>query len=213
MANNDFSWIRTGPLRANAARLFNTNLRTGLKVSIDKLNDMQTALNWLGSKEVMVGIPEDDTDRTDTSTATNSLIAYAHEFGEPAHNLPARPFLRPGVERTEADWTKSFENAARQAFEGNISAATNSLMRAGDKAAKGAQQVIRDQDFVELSRRTIEERLRKIVRGHKQGAQRVAKYRAMTNLLEQAAWESANIKILQDTNQMFRAITYVIRNR
>lgn len=202
------------PLKGLLSGVWNSNLKSGVTISVDKLNDMSKAVAWLGTKEVMVGIPEEKTDRDDgPGDATNSIIAYAHEFGVPEHNLPARPFLEPGIQNTEADWLKSFDAAARKAFEGNIPGAETSLMRAGEKAANGAKAVIRAQDFVELSRRTIEERLAKIVRGHKQGAQRVAKYRAITNLLEAAAWEAANIKILQDTNQMFRAITYVVRDR
>lgn len=194
---------------------YSSLLRTGLRLTADNYDKAAEAIDWLSHQSVMVGIPDDRSERDpspeEPNPASNAVIGYAHEFGEPAHNLPARPFLIPGVVDARGAWTASFEAAGRAAFAGNLGEARAALQRAGMRAVKSVQDVILKQDFVELSRTTIEERLRKIEAGHARGAARVKKYKGMTNLLEQAGWEAANIKILQDTNQMFRAITYVIR--
>jgi hypothetical protein len=191
---------------------FDVRLGTGLQVKQDNLHSAKFAIDWLAKQDVLVGIPEEETDRVDGTRATNSLIGYAHEFGVPENNLPPRPFLIPGIENTEQKWTASLNNAARRAFSGDQQGALDSLERAGDAAANGARAVIRAQDFEPLAERTIEERIRKIIAGYKGGAKMVAKYRKLSTR-DQVAWEAANIKILQDTNQLFKSITYVVRER
>jgi hypothetical protein len=194
---------------ANTAR-FSQRLGTGLIIKEDNAHAAAATIKWLSRQEVLVGIPEED-DAREEGSVTNSIIAYSHEFGVPEHNLPARPFLNPGVENSEPEWSKSLEAAATAAFQGDQGKAEAALNRAGMRAVKGVQDVIRGQDFIPLAMSTIEERLRKIEGGHARGKKKVAAYRALQTAREQMEWEAKNIKILQDTNQMFRAITYVIR--
>jgi hypothetical protein len=64
------------------------------------------ALDDLSKTKLMVGFPSDDDEKLGTGgpdartdgPATNALLAYVHETGSPARNIPARPFLHPGVE-------------------------------------------------------------------------------------------------------------------
>lgn len=48
-------------------------------------------------KEVLIGIPMSTTERPD-GEITNAELGYIHEYGAPEANIPARPFLIPGVE-------------------------------------------------------------------------------------------------------------------
>jgi hypothetical protein len=200
--------------RGSFSGWFNYRLNTGGKlVGKDKFDEAMKAVEWLSRQDVLVGIPADNNEREDfdggTSHATNAVIGYAHEFGVPEHNLPARPFLGPGVDNTEEDWLKSLDNAARKAFDGDQDAAHTSLMRAGDKAVRGVQAVIRAQAFQPLADSTIEARTARMWKSY---PARLRKFNKMSKA-DQITFMAGAFKILQDTNQMFRSITYVIRER
>lgn len=66
------------------------------------LNDILRALNAQG---VMVGIPAETAGRDD-GPINNAAIGYILETGAPERNLPARPFLRPGVASAAGDVAK-----------------------------------------------------------------------------------------------------------
>ena len=65
-------------------------------VELDKTAALISALAELASTAVYVGIPESEDARKEGDVG-NATIGYAMEFGLPANNVPARPFLIPGI--------------------------------------------------------------------------------------------------------------------
>jgi hypothetical protein len=183
----------------------------GLFLKQDNTNAAMKAIRELSRTSVMVGIPEEKAERDpspdDPNPPTNAVLGYIHEHGDPSKNLPARPFLAPGVAASQEQWEESLETAAILAFRGDAIGMRAALGRAGARAVAAVQAVIRAQDFAALAPSTVEERLRKI------GVIRpklISKYNKMS-ASEQAAFVAENITILMDTGAMFRSITWVLR--
>lgn len=71
-----------------------------LKITKNRVPELIKAMEAFAHKEVLVGIPSDSSDnQRDDAPITNAQIGYINEFGEPGMNIPARPFLVPGVEK------------------------------------------------------------------------------------------------------------------
>jgi hypothetical protein len=78
------------------------------------LRDIQA----LAQQEVLIGIPEETTARPGEAI-TNAELGYLAETGSPGSNVPARPFLIPGVTRAQtaaavilrAGFQESIDNA------------------------------------------------------------------------------------------------------
>jgi hypothetical protein len=185
---------------------------SGLIVKKDRLLDAMNAIRALSRTEVMVGIPDGDkNDREatpeDPNPPTNAVIGYVQEMGEPSRNLPARPFLVPGVEEAISEYTKPLQTAAKKAFAGDMAAMEAALGRAGTIAVRHVKAIIRAQDFAPLAPSTIEHRLEKVF-NLKPKLEK--KYNKMSPA-EKAAFAAANITILIDTAALINSITWVLR--
>lgn len=147
-----------------------------------QVNSILDSVRSLTHKELMVGVPEDETLRQQ-GVLTNAYLAFIHENGAPAQNIPARPFLRPGMEAALPKVAEELTAAIKIPFSmGNFDMC---LDRAGTLAVSSIQLVITSSVPPPLSPRTLEERK---ARGNQSTA------------------------TLVDTGQMRRAITYVVRN-
>jgi hypothetical protein len=78
------------------------------------MGDVIEAISQLSNKDVLVGIPDSAPERTDTPI-TNAQIGYVMETGSPAHNVPARPFLVPGVADVQSNALIGLESRRRSA--------------------------------------------------------------------------------------------------
>lgn len=101
-----------------------------VKITVDKVTDIINAISKLAGKDVLVGIPDSDPDRKD-GPISNAQIGYIQETGSPANNLPARPFLVPGVAEVQAKCADRLQKGATNALSGNLSSAEASLTAAG----------------------------------------------------------------------------------
>ena len=76
-----------------------------LTVARDNVDTLLKNIRQLTRNEVYVGVPDKNADRQlkpdEKSAASNALIAYVMETGSPAKNIPARPFLVPGIENAK----------------------------------------------------------------------------------------------------------------
>lgn len=158
----------------------------GVKVTVDRVSEVLQAISRLVAKDVLVGVPESKTERKDDEPINNATLAYIHEFGSPAANIPARPFLMPGIANAQDKVTERFKKAATAALDGNSQKADQQLNQAGLVAADAVQVKINTGPFKELSERTIDERER---RGR------------------------TGTKPLIDTGQLRNSITYVVRKK
>lgn len=94
--------------------------KSGLK-EISKTIDVFRSINYLKNRNILVGIPSFSAKNSrDDTKLTNAQIGYINEFGSPAKNIPARPFLRPGVKEQQPEISKKFKAAGRAATKGDI---------------------------------------------------------------------------------------------
>lgn len=84
----------------------------GVIVRKDALKDSVRALQALTRRRVLVGIPQDGTERTDGAPINNAQIGYINEFGFPAQNIPARPHLVPGIRKAAPTIIRLMKEAA-----------------------------------------------------------------------------------------------------
>ena len=158
-----------------------------MKNAVSKLLD-----NWptfrasLGNltSDVLVGVPADKITRKDVMT--NASLAYIHDQGSPAANIPARPFMRPGIMEVKDFIAKELEKGARGAMNGDAGAVDIALNRAGLKAQASIRGKINEGIAPELAPSTL--------------AARRARGRTGT-------------KPLVDTGQLRNSINYVVRKK
>ena len=94
-------------------------MRSGVFMPKDNLRNAMRAVQQLTRRQVLVGIPEKNTERDD-GPATNALIGYVSEFGSPKNNVPARPHLMPGIREAREQITRHMKAAAFAALRAGI---------------------------------------------------------------------------------------------
>lgn len=178
-------------------------MKSGVTVRADNTQAIFDALRAISNKDVLVGIPAEDSQREDVPFG-NAGIGYINEKGSPAQNIPARPHLQPGVKSVEDQTIPLLKAAAQAALDGNMSGADRALNQAGTVAANGVKRYMTITGFTPLAESTLEGRA---ARGRKGAAKELAS-RAAGNLPD-----NANARPLIDTGQYRRAITSVVRNK
>ena len=186
----------------------------------DKLKEVVKSINSLVSQVVLVGIPEvDDARREDDeggkvkiskgivsggseTQINNATLGYIHENGSPANNIPARPFLVPGVQSAQTKIESRLKKAANAALDGNFGNVDNELNGAGMVARDSVKTKINSGDFVPLAESTLKARAR---RGRKGAEEELANRLAGGNPSNDSA------KPLIVTGQLRNSINYVIR--
>lgn len=124
-----------------------------LTVTKDRVAQIISQMRALADSHVLVGFPGETSARGDA--VTNPSLAYIHEFGSPAHNVPARPFLVPGAESITPMAAKIFEKGIKSAIEGKSGALTTALRQVGVVAQDAVQHKIETGPFAPLSPVTI----------------------------------------------------------
>lgn len=170
----------------------------------DRLNDVIKSISSLTKTDVLVGIPESNGEREGAAEPTNATLGYIHEHGSPVNNIPARPFLIPGVSDGAGKYRPRLLKAAQSALDGDKKEAFRQLEAAGTIAEMSAKAKINSGDFVPLADATVKARAR---RGRKGAAEELAR---------RAAGMPAGtdlVKPLIDTGQLRNSITHVIREK
>ncbi len=181
----------------------------GVKITKDMVDDVLKAVRDLTKSEILVGIPGENAGREPTpgeppGSITNVELGYIHEFGSPAQNIPARPFLIPGVEGALPDLLPRLQRAGRAALDFEArTAVTGRLINIGLAAAKAVQMKITDGPFVPISDRTKMGRLTR-----KESYKNASEKRKRAMMLK---WMGGDFKPLIDTGAMRAAVTSVIR--
>ncbi|MGY2438562.1 hypothetical protein [Pseudomonas sp. SDO52101_S400] len=159
-----------------------------MKITTDNVAKVLATIQELAGKQVLVGIPASKATREegDAEPINNAQLGHIHEYGAPASNIPARPFLIPGVARAQESINGHLQKAAKAAMDGNEEKVDVELNATGLVAQAGARYEINNGDLAPLSDRTLAAR-------RKRGR--------------------TGIKPLIDTGQLRNAITYVIREK
>lgn len=155
-----------------------------MTVTTDKLAQVLASMAELVKKDVLVGIPDSAPERKEDTPLSNAQIGYILDAGSPAANIPARPFLVPGVQKVQGEILDEFRGGAKAALDGNPSGVERSMVRAGLKAQNSVRAKIQDGPFVPLAPYTLAERKKRGRTGEKP---------------------------LLDTGQLRNSVTYVIR--
>ena len=174
-------------------------------VTKDRVPDVLKAIRGLTNKRVMVGVPAEHAERPD-SEVTNALIGYVLETGAPERNLPARPFLVPGVRNCQEDVAARLKKAGVSALSGNSADITTQLNACGLVAVSSVRDKMDTGPFTPLANATLEARVR---RG---GGAQVG---AAEELASRRAGNPPGTDLAQpliDTGNLQNSITYVIRD-
>lgn len=167
--------------------------------------------------EVLVGIPGETAARSggDAAGLSNAVIGYLMETGVPEKNIPARPFLAPGVARVQSKLVDGLRIAAQASLIGDDATIDRQLAKIGLTAQASAKQTILDGAFAPLSERTLQARAsRRTGNGKLSGAETSkAARRELASRAGGNAPSAADARPLYDTHSLFNAITYVVRPR
>lgn len=102
---------------------------TGVSITLDKTEAVVKQISQLTRTSVLVGIPSSANGRRDA--ASNSQLGYIHEYGSPAKNIPARPWLIPPVNRLKDRAVAMLQQAAEFDLNGEPAKAKNTLEALG----------------------------------------------------------------------------------
>jgi len=188
-----------------------------VKLKVDNLRRFVQGINALTRKDVLVGVPEDKANRDDDGNhvgeANNAMLAYIHDNGSPAANIPARPFMRPGIKAVSDKLETRLKSAANAALDGDTGKIETQLEAAGLIAQTSIKKAIGDGDFAPLAPSTIAAR----ARGRQTKSQRESEqeYASMVGkgVPAELAQAVAGIKPLVNTGQLRNSISYVVRGK
>lgn len=125
-------------------------------ITKDLVPDILRRVRDLTAKRVLVGIPQAEDARDDGSPIGNAAIGYIQEHGDPEHNLPARPFLVPGVMAVQDKSIARLRKAGEAALIG--ADPVPQMTAAGLEAADSVKELITDIIPPPLAARTLAER-------------------------------------------------------
>lgn len=157
-----------------------------MTVATDKLAQVLATMTQLVKKDVLVGIPDSAPEREEDTPLSNAQIGYILDNGSPVANIPARPFLVPGVENAQDEIVEDFRSGAKAALEGSPAGVERALVRAGLRAQNSVRSKIQDGPFEGLAQRTLADRKKRGRTGEKP---------------------------LLDTGQLRNSVTYVVRKK
>lgn len=166
------------------------------------------AMTALSEYEVLVGVPEETTERDNDDGSegpiTNAAIAYIQDQGAPERNIPQREFMRPGVENAQDPIIAQLERGLRAALADNMEGVLKSWEGAGIAAQRGIQNAIKEGIPPPLSERTLQARARRGRTG------------ATLELERREMGEAPSIDYatpLMDTGELLQSIKYVVRDK
>lgn len=158
-------------------------------------DDIARAIEALARKRLLIGIPQEKNPRSGDPIG-NAALGYIHEFGSPARNIPARPFLTPGVQAAMPAISAELRKAGQAAFAGDLAAVDTALGRAGIIAVNSVQATIQAGIPPPLAPATVARRRR----------------RTPGSSYRRKAMTPADATPLIDTGALLRSITWVIRD-
>lgn len=176
-------------------------------VTFDKFKDVMRGIDLLTKSKVYVGIPLDKATRSGEDLS-NAELGYIHENGAPEANIPARPFLVPGVREAQTEISARFKVMAKRATDlttGGTAQVKAALDTIGLIAANAVKRKISFGPFEPLADSTL--RARASSGKGKKGAKAELASRAEGN-----APGTALARPLIHTAQMRNAVTSVVRD-
>lgn len=187
------------------------SLKGILKVKGSSLAEIRDGMRKLAGSEVLVGFPEETSKREELEVEgiSNAALGYIHDNGQPERNIPARPFMLPGITSVEKRVARILGNGAKAVLRDKSAvAADQHLHQAGLVAATAIKRKLNEGIPPPLSEYTLRQRAR---RGGKKGG-KSAKHE-LERRAQGLAPSTEFAKPLIDTGAMRNSVTYVIRPR
>jgi len=190
-----------------------SNIR--ITVTKDTVSQVVASINDLVRKQVLIGIPDSTTSREQevAGEMTNATLGYIHEHGSPAANIPARPFLVPGVQKVEDKAVESLKKAAQATLRGDTRKADQHLQTAGIIGMGGAKGEISWGDFEPLKPSTVRDRRKSRGTQSMRDSERIYLSMIERGVSPEEAQSVAGIRPLINTGQLRNALTYVVRKK
>jgi len=176
-------------------------MKVSVKTVTDRTTGLRQAMAALTQQIVVVGIPAAKGARggDEDGAVTNSQLGFIHEHGSPARNIPARPFLAPGVRAAQEAIIAQLRGAARRALDGHARAVGVALDRAGIIAQNSVRARFVDNDWEPLSDATLDKR--------------PPSDPGEDGKRKRSRRERGAVNPLIDTAQMRKSVTYEVRKR
>lgn len=129
---------------------------------MDGINKMVNDVVALTKRQVLVGVPEEKDPRKAQEGIGNAGLARIHDKGSPLANIPARPFMKPGITKAQDRINNQMLAAAKAGLNKDEEQVELHLEKAGMLAQNGIRSIINTgEGFAPLKRGTLTGRLRK----------------------------------------------------
>lgn len=161
-----------------------------LKVTKDFTADVLDVVKRFKRDTVVVGIPQEETERKDENEINNATLLAINHFGSEANGIPPRPVLSIGLEKAKEEIADQFKDMAKLALKKGLAGLQQGYERVGMIASNSVKRVINDQTDIEPPA---------------DSTLRSRKYLTKTGF--------KGVKALLVTGQMRNSITYVVRRR
>lgn len=158
-----------------------------VKVTKDRVAEAMAAIKAIASRRVLVGIPADKDPRkpdpTDMDVIAkafqgggrgmkpdplgNAALGYLHEKGVPDANIPARPWLGPGMANAEPKIAARMRRAGAALLTDAARPIDATLTMVGLESVDTVREKLRDGPFAPLAPRTLADRRRHGFKGIK----------------------------------------------
>ena len=130
----------------------------------DGLASLEASLRLLTKRQVLVGVPADKDYRSPTSDdqpINNAELAFIHDKGSPAQNIPARPFMEPGIEEGMVPIKDAMKKTANAALEGRPEDVDKGFIAVGLVAQAAIRNKLVEGPFQALAPSTLAARRRR----------------------------------------------------
>lgn len=198
---------------------------SGVVVVDDGAAQLAKDISFLTGNQVLIGVPEERTDREAGDPLTNAALAYIHDQGAPEAGIPQREFMRPGIESVRDQLAARLGAAGRALTRPDIKPdqarrlCSDQLNAAGLIAASAVRKKIDSGIPPPLKDATLRRRAARIPSRKAERAelqQRREDREAGLNvqaLSTERVSQAGSVKPLIDTGEMRKSISYVIRRR
>lgn len=162
-----------------------TNINININITVDNLNQFASALELLKRKQVLAGVPEAKA-RRKGGPINNATLAAIHDKGSPSQNIPARPFMEPGIKSVQVQLEQKLLTAGQAVMEGDAVKTEKALEAVGLIAQNGLRVRVNSNIPPPLKPATLAARRRRGRTGERS---------------------------LVDTAQMRNSLTYVVKDK
>lgn len=158
-----------------------------LVVTSDFTEQFNKIIKGFKRDAVLVGIPEQKTERKEDQPINNATLLAINNFGSPKNNIPPRPVMEIGIRNAQKEIAEQFKLAAVKALKQGLSALTVYYNRAGIIGANSIKKAINSQEGIDPP--------------------------SEATLIARAAEGFKGTKALIVTGQMRNAITHVLKGK